>query len=151
MGIEGRGLHLKAPLPKYPCWLYHNDHDPKVVYDDSEEAQARLEGYDHITASMMSNKYLINWFWDLEDMSPRQLQVYAQEEFGVDLPIEAGQEKLFQAVTELTRFAPQNRNRLVFMAHTIQMNYEAALAEIQRIMDIPGDANVENLYEEITI
>ncbi|MEE9436757.1 MAG: hypothetical protein V3V37_08730 [Candidatus Adiutricales bacterium] len=143
-------MQFKAPMPKFPCWLYHDKHKPRVVYNTAEEEQARFEGFDHVNASMMSNKSLVNWFWDFEDMSPRQLQVYAQEEYGVDLPIEAGQEKLFQAVTELTRHAPQNRNRLVLMAHTISMKYDATLEEIRRLVENPGDANVENIYEEFT-
>jgi hypothetical protein len=97
----------------------------------------------------MSNKQLINWFWDLEDMSPRQLVVFAKDEYGVDLPIDAGQDRLFKAVVELTRCAPQNRNRLVLMAHEIYMEYDATVAEIRRMMDNPKGMEAETVTFEV--
>lgn len=119
--------------PAFPRWLYRDGCEPRLVENADQEAEARAEGWDNITAAAMSNRYLVNWFWDLEDFSPKQLVVFAKDEFDVDLPIEAGQNKLFQAVTELARHAPQNRNRLVLMAHTIEMNYDATLEEIKRL------------------
>jgi hypothetical protein len=136
-------------MPKYPHWMHKEGADPRLVESIGDDAKARADGYDNITAAAMSNRYLINWFWDLEDMSPRQLHVFAKEEYQVDLPIEAGQEKLFQAVCELTRNAPQNRNRLILMAHTIKMNYDETLEEIRRVMANPGDANVDNESFEV--
>ena len=84
-------------------------------------------------------------------MSPNQLHIFAKVEYGVDLPIEAGQEKLFKAVCELTRNAPQNKNRLILMAHTMKMNYDETLEEIRRVMATPGDANVENESFEVML
>lgn len=133
---------------KYPVWLYHADKEPLLVENEEEEAEAKRNGYDSIRAADMSNKHLVNWFWDLEDFSPRQLQVFAREEYGVDLPIEAGQEKLFKAVAELTRFAPQNRNRLVLMAHTIKMNYDETLEAIKHMITVPEGAEEEHFYTE---
>ncbi len=147
---EGNEMVVGGPLPVYPCWLYHDKHEPRIVYNEDEEKQAKLEGFDHVNSTMMSNKTLVNWFWDFEDMSPKQLCVYSKEEYGVELPIEAGQKKLFQAVTELTRYAPQNKNRMVFMAHELPMKYEATLDEIRRMVDDPGEMNVERTYEEFT-
>jgi hypothetical protein len=136
-------------MPKYPHWLHKDGTEPKLVENASDDAKYRAEGYDNITAAAMSNRYLINWFWDLEDFSPRQLHVFVKEEYGVDLPLEAGQEKLFQAACELIRHAPQNKNRLILMAHTVKMNYDATLDEIRRVMLHPGDANVENECFEV--
>ena len=129
------GLHLEGhAAPKYPFWMYRDDVEPLMVRNASEEKEARLNGYDNISSTALSNKYLINWVWDLEDMSPKQLRVFASEEYRVDLPIEASQETMFKAVCELTRHAPQNRNRLILMAHTVAMNYDATLEEIKRMV-----------------
>jgi hypothetical protein len=117
--------------PAYPKWLYKNGSSPLKVMNVEEEAQARAEGWESVTAGMMANKTLINWVWDLEDMSSKQLCVYAKDEFGVELPANADQDKLFVAVLELIRCAPQNRDRLVLMAHTIKMNYDETLEEIR--------------------
>ena len=132
----------KEHMPQFPHWMHKENATPILVNNTDEDKDARAKGYDNITAAAMSNRYMINWFWDFEDFSPRQLVVFAKEEYGVELPIEAGQEKLFQAVCELTRFAPQNQNRLILMAHTMKMNYDETLEEIRRVMANPGEANV---------
>lgn len=143
------GFNKGQTPSRYPCWLYREDTSPIVVSDEGAEKAAREKGYDSVTAASLSNRQLINWFWDLEDFSAKQLRIFALEEFGVDLPEEASQEKLFQAVIELTKYAPQNQNRLVLMAHTIQMNYDETQEEIKRLMEIPQDANVETFSEEV--
>jgi hypothetical protein len=125
-------------VPDYPRWLYREDTAPILVESTAAEIEARSKGFDNISAAAMSNRNLINWFWDLEDFSVKQLIVLAKDEFDVDLPIEANQEVLFKAVCELTRHAPQNRNRLILMAHTIEMNYDATLEEIKRMASGAG-------------
>jgi len=145
-GVFGK----ESPLPRHPMWLYKEGYEPKLVYNTQAEEEALADGWDCFTASALSNRHLVNWFWDLEDMSPRQLQVFAQEEYGVYLPLEAGQDKLFAAVVELTRASPQNKNRMVMMAHTIKMNYDETLEEIQRMADSPPGTETENFYEEFT-
>lgn len=139
-GVEGGGLNFVSPglRLRYPARMYRDGYDPITVENTAEEEQARLDGYDSITASAMSNPYLINWFWDLEDMSAKQLRVFAWDEYGVDLPEEASQDILFKAVLDLTRHAPQNRNRLILMAHTIRMEYDATLNEIRRMVASPS-------------
>jgi len=125
-------------VPEYPRWMYREDTVPVLIKDAAAEAEAREKGFDNITAAALSNRNLINFFWDLEDLSPRQLLVYAKDEFDIDLPAEARQETLFKAICRLTRSAPQNRNRLVLMAHTIEMKYDATLDEIRRMADEMG-------------
>jgi hypothetical protein len=150
-GVEGPGINIRYDLAphRYPFWLYKDGYDLVMVKNEDEENKARADGYDTVTAGITANRYLVNWFWDLEDMSPRQLCVFAKEEYGVDLPIEAGQERLFRAVCELTLHAPQNQNRLILMAHTIKMNYDETQEEIRRMM-IPnanGVASETQIYE----
>ena len=137
------GLNDGKAGRKYPSMMYKDGADPIAVQDTKGEEDARLKGYDFIIAGQMANKNLVNWFWDLEDLSPKQLVVFAQDEYEVDLPIEAGQEKLFQSVCKLTKAAPQNRNRIVLMAHTIKLNYEETLAEIARTIENPADGDVQ--------
>jgi hypothetical protein len=150
-GVEGGGLNFMAPGLKlrYPARMYKDGCDPILVENTEAEEKARLDGYDSITASAMSNPYLINWFWDLEDMSSKQLVTFAKDEFDVQLPIEAGQDRLFTAVLELSRNAPQNQNRLILMAHTIKMEYDATLDEIRRMVkrNAPGTETEVKTFE----
>lgn len=123
---------------QYPCMMYLEGAEPLKVDNTDEEADARKKGYDNFTAGALSNRHLINHFWDLEDMSPKQLVVYAREEYGVELPVEAGQVKLFKCLCELTRCSPKNRNRLIMMAHTVAMNYDATIEQIKRAFEKPS-------------
>lgn len=133
MGLDG------MVIPLYPKWLYKEGEEPLLVKDKKEEQEAVSRGFDFFSAGALANRYLINWFWDLEDMSAKQLSIFAKEELGVDLPEEAGQEKLFTSVIELTRYAPQNHGRMILMAHSMEMNYTETLAEIKRVMDSPSE------------
>ena len=146
-GFEGeKGIRANLPGVKlrYPCTLHKDGFDPIVVNNEDEENQARLDGYDSLTASAMANNYMTNWIWDLEDLSPKQLAVFAKDEYGVNLMVEAGQSELFMAVCELARHAPQNRNRLVLMGHTIKLNYDATIAEIKRMIANPDGEGLES-------
>jgi len=131
-GIFWRGFNDR-PTPKYPAWRYHKIHQPILVNDTDEDGLMREKGFEPINVPISANTGFQNWFWDIEDMSPRQLCVFAREEYGVDLPADADQMKLQKAVFELVKFSPQNRNRLVLMAHTIKMNYDETLEEIKRM------------------
>lgn len=137
---------------KYPCWRHHKWKKSIIVNNTKEDERAAADGYDKLSVPITANLSISNWFWDLEDFSPRQLIVYAREEFNVNLPEDATQEVLFRAVQTLCRHAPQNANRLVLMAHTVKMNYEETQAEIIRIAQ--GNAEgyeYETITEEIII
>lgn len=141
--LEGRNT------PIYPKWLYKQGVDPLRVESTEEEAEAKANGWDNVSAGQMANKTLTNWIWDLEDMSAKQLCCYVKDEFDIDLPEDADQDKLFRAALELIRAAPQNRNRLVLMAHTMKMNYDETLEEIRCM--VAGDRQglvTENFTEE---
>lgn len=134
-GIEGGpGEYIR-----YPFIMYRDGADPITIENTDQENDARKNGYDNLAAGQMANRYLVNWFWDLEDMSPKQLSVFAQDEYGVDLPIEAGQGKLFECVCKLSKAAPKNRGSIVLMAHSIKMNYDETLEEIRRMADAKGE------------
>ena len=144
------GINNGQRLPVYPCWMYKDNCEPVLASDTDQEKKLRKDGYDSVTANSLANRCLINWFWDLEDMSAKQLVIFVKEEYNVDLPIEAGQEVLFKAVCDLAHHAPQNENRLILMAHTIQMNYDATIEEIKRMMT-PGINGVTNEIETFEV
>lgn len=144
-----KGLGDKQ-VPVYPRWMYRQDTAPVLIPNTEAEIEAREKGFDNISASALSNRDLINFFWDFEDLSIRQLLVYAQDEFGVDLPAKASQETLFKAVCQLSKSAPQNRNRLVLMAHTIEMKYDETLEEIKRMANDVVSQGLERQTETET-
>jgi hypothetical protein len=118
---------------KYPAWRYHKLQDPLLVNNTEEDAKAAENGFEDPMMPACANRSMINWFWDLEDMSPNQLVVFAKDEYGVELPIEAGQEKLFKVVMDLGRSAPRNQGRIVLMAHTIEMNLDQTQETIRKM------------------
>ncbi len=147
-GVTWHGFHAENDGPKYPAWRYHRVLDPIIVTDTEHDEAVKKQGYEELAYTYMSNRTMINWFWDIEDMSPKQLVIYAKEEWDIDLPIEAGQDKLQDAIFKLARWAPNNRERLVFMAHEINMNYDAVQQEI-RDMAKNGMTEVEERIIEI--
>jgi len=149
IGLVFRDM-LNVGAGRYPCWRHHKALKSILVYNTEDDEKAREQGYEEPHVPITANHSVSNWFWDLEDMSPRQLRVYAVEEYDVDLPEEASQETLFRAVLDLGKHAPQNRNRLVLMAHTIKMNYDETLEEIRRMMTgPPGTVSETETYEVI--
>ena len=119
-------------MPPYPAWRYHRHYDPILVSDTQADLDARSKGYEEINAPIIANSNLVNWFWDIEDMSAKQLSSFAKDEYEIDLPADASQESLQKALFELTRTSPKNRGRMVLMAQTIKMNFEATQEEIRR-------------------
>ena len=145
--FEGRAYD-NFPGTQYPSWRYHRTLDPLLVNNTEEDEACQKQGYDEPNAPISANKQLMNWFWDLEDMSCKQLRVFAKDEFDVDLPEGASQESLMKAVTQLSKFAPQNRGRIVLMAHTIRMNLDETQEEIKRMSGITSTN--QNYNVEVT-
>ncbi len=130
----------------YPRWLYKDGGDPILAHNETEWNEAVKNGYDEPWALSISNKQLQNWYWDLEDMSARQLSVFASEEYGVDLPMEAGQERLLKAIIHLAKFAPQNQGRLTLMAHTIHFELDETIEEIKRQVENASEVERKVVY-----
>ena len=136
-----QGFGFDVP-PRYPFYLYHEVLDPVLINNGEEEVEYRDKGYDSFTSGMLANKVMVNWHWDLEDLSAKQLAVFAKDEYDVDLPVEAGQLVLYKAICELSRSAPNNVNRLVFMAQVFEMKLTETVNEIGRMVT-PGALGVE--------
>lgn len=145
--VVGYFIGMHRNTKQYPAWRYHEVLQPKMVGNTEEDQQASDAGWKAVNVPMGKNPQLLNWHWDLEDFSAKQMVLFAKEEFGVELPFEAGQEKLFKTIWELTRAAPANKNRIVLMAQTIKMEYDETLEEIRRMVKT-GDAEttVEEFY-----
>ncbi len=141
------GIFKPGELITYPCYMYKDGHDPLRVKDTKEADAAYMEGYDQVNPASMSNKVLSNWYWDLEDMSSKQLSVFAMDEYGVDLPQDGSQAKLFDAVLKIARWASKNKN-IIFMAHSIKMEYDETLREIRRAVETPMDGYVTEVFTE---
>ena len=120
---------------KYPAWRYHKYEEPQIVNNTAEDEEIFKKGWEPCQKPRQANPYVVNWRWDLEDLSPRQLCLYALDKFGVDLPPELGQEQLIKTIWRLSREAPENEDRIVLMAQTIKMNYEETQEQIRRHLD----------------
>lgn len=118
---------------KYPAWRYHKWKEPLIVHGTDEDYQASIAGWKKAEVPVTSVKYLVNWRADLEDMSPRQLVLFAKEEYGIDFNVEAGSEKLLKAIWRLIHYAPQSKGRICLLAQTIEMNYDETVRTIQEM------------------
>ena len=142
-GIFWRGFHDNENSPKYPVWRYHRFKEAIIVKNTDDDERARKEGFEELDLPVTAHTGFVNWFWDLEDFSPNQLVSYAQDEYGVDFPVEAGQERLLKAVFELSKSITQSVNKLVFMAHTIRFKLDETIEEIRKMVDGATDVSTE--------
>jgi len=134
-------------LKTYPAWRYHEVLQPKIVNNTQEDQEANDAGWKAVNVPMGRNPQLLNWHWDLEDFSAKQMVLFAKEEFNIELPFEAGVEKLFKVIWDLTKSAPANENRIILMAQTIKMEYDETLEEIKRLIETePAEVTVEEFY-----
>lgn len=131
--------------PKYPSWRYHKFKEPLLIYNTDEDDKCQTQGYEAVTVPLTANKNISNWFWDLEDMSAKQLSVFAKEEYDVDLPAEIGQEKLLKAILNITKTRLQDDNSIVYMAHVIKLDYDGLLDEIRQQV-IGAETETEVFY-----
>lgn len=144
-GIYFMHLGPGTDFNKYPAWRYHEWKDPIQVKDTEEDEKVKAAGWEAPSPALTHVRYLMNWRFDLEDLTPRQLVVFARDEFGVDLPVEAGVEKLFKSIWRLHTSKPLNRDNVILFAQSIEMNYDETLVEIKRLVETEG---VEEPVEE---
>lgn len=121
--------------PKYPRWLYHEILEPLLVKNEKEDKVARNKGYDVGEASAVGIDHFSNWRHDLEDMTPKQLVLFAKEEYGVEFPVEATCEQLIKAIWQLTHSAPQHAGRITLLANEIEMDYDEVCEEITHMVE----------------
>jgi len=124
--VVGVGGNIKP----YPAWRYHELFAPLIVNNTEEDENAQHQGWKGLDTPITGMQHLSNWRHDLEDMTAKQLVLFAREEFGVDLPIEAGEEMLVKAMWELTNIAPQHSGRITLLAQSVEMDYDDVCAKI---------------------
>jgi hypothetical protein len=130
----------------YPAWRYHEWLEPIIVQGTEEDERAKEGGWIEHNKPITASRCLLNQRFDLEDMSARQLAQYAKDEFGVDLPVEAGKEKLFKSIWKMSINAPENRDRVVLMAHSLEMNYDETQAQILKQIRNAEDVTTEEFW-----
>ena len=101
-----------------------------MVHNTEDDEHAKKDGWKALDVPVSSVAHLCNWRHDLEDMTAKQLVLFAREEFGVDLPVEAGEERLVKAMWRLTHIAPQHSGRITLLAQSVEMDYDATVKEI---------------------
>jgi len=133
---------------KYPAWRYHVDGmaEPILVHNKQEDEAANQGGWRELDTPMTQVRYLMNWRFDLEDMTARQLAQFARDMFDIDLPVEAGREKLFKAIWKLHINVPENRKNIVLFAHSIKMNYDETQDQIRKAVEGVEPVLVEEFY-----
>jgi len=144
-GIYFEGFPGEDDKP-YPAWRYHEWLEPVIVEDTEADERVQEQGWYVHNRPMTMVRHLMNQRFDLEDFSARQLAQYAKEEFGVELPVEAGREKLFKTIWRLSMSAPENKDRIVLMAIAMQMNYEEEQSEIARLAKDASEVTKEVFY-----
>ena len=130
---EGGGIFVVGVGEKakpYPAWRYHELFEPVIVHDAEEDKRVQAQGWKTLDIPITGVQHLCNWRHDLEDMTAKQLVLFAMEEFGVVLPAEAGEERLVKAMWQLTHLAPQHSGRICLLAQSVKMDYDDTLAEI---------------------
>lgn len=125
MGSDGRPV-------KYPAWRYHALYEPKIVQNTYEDQVASDQGWKDPAVPITAVQNFSNFYHDLEDMNPAQLVAYIREEYGVELPVEAGKAKLLHACWQIAARAPRNEGRIILLAQSMRMNYDETVKEIAR-------------------
>jgi hypothetical protein len=140
------GIFFEKVGTKYPGWRYHKFLEPMIVKDTAADEDAAKNGWHEIQESITVVPHLTNWRFDLEDMSARQLLSYARDEFDIDLPVEAGKEKLLKVLWRLHVMSPKNRDRMVILAQTVKFDLEEAYREIREAVKEPQEVFTEEFY-----
>lgn len=130
----------------YPQWRYHKFYEPKIVYNSDEDAIASQQGWKGIEPSALTPTRMINFATDFEDLSKRQIVLYAHVHFGVDLPLGASKEALVKGIWYLYQNKPEYKDRMVLLAQSAEMNYDETLIEIKKAVENASDITKEVFY-----
>jgi len=131
----------------YPAWRYHDFYEPKIVNNTIEDIFASQQGWKGIEPSPLTPHRMRNFGTDFEDLSERQIVLYAHVHFGVDLPIEASKEALVKAIWLLYQGEPEMKDRMVLLAQSAEMDYNETLLEIKRAVKDASDVTSEVFYQ----
>lgn len=143
---HGLFFHAMGDGKPYPAWRYHAWLEPIIVHNTDEDKKYEGHGYKAMVAPVGANTYLMNWRYDLEEMSARQLALFIKDEFDLDVPHEIGKEYLFKLVWQLYMTSPASRDRIVFFAQTVELDYDVAQKQIIETDFNPEDYETEEFY-----
>ena len=137
----------------YPAWRYHEFLEPIIVHNAAEDKKVQEKGWEKLDTPITGLQQITSWRYDLEDMTSKQLVLFAKEEFDVDLPLAATEEQLIKAMWRLTHFSPQHKGRITLLAQTIEMDYDKTCEEISNMSNGVGFEGIKETVEseEITI
>ncbi|TES88917.1 MAG: hypothetical protein E3J94_07080 [Desulfobacteraceae bacterium] len=143
-------IYFKALAGKgddtYPAWRYHDFNEPKIVHNTVEDIFASQQGWKGIEPSPLTPHRLRNFGTDFEDLSERQIVLYAHVHFDVDLPLKASKEALVKAIWLLHQGEPAMKDNMVLLAQSAEMNYDETLLEIKKAVKNASDVTHEVIY-----
>ena len=144
-------IYFKALAGKnekaYPAWRYHEFYEPQIVHNTAEDICASEEGWKGIEPSPLTPYRMRNFGTDFEDLTERQILLYAHVHFGVDLPLGASKEALVKAIWLLYQGEPGIKDNMVLLAQSAEMNYDETLLELKKAVKNASDVTEEVFYQ----
>jgi len=133
----GQGIFWKGPhgyREEYPQWRWHKNGSVMLVESQDEDDEALEKGYQEVNPSHIRPNALMNLAQDFENMTDRQLHLYAKEHFEIDLPVGAPRASIMKGIFRLFTADPFTKDRLVLLARSIEMNLDQTQIDIQRMV-----------------
>lgn len=130
----------------YPAWRYHKYFDPVLVHNTDEDETAKGNGWESIEASVFAPSKLKNFGPDFEELSPRQLCLYAKSKFNIDLSPKTSPDKLIQALYRLYTNDPGSKDDVVLLAQSMEMDLDQTMAAIRENVKNPSETINEVFY-----